>query len=317
MDSPKVLDIESKSHRDESIQFFTSIYSFENSSDLVSIDFSPLEVISDEAFTLLFSLMSLIKCDQGRVINFIRPKNDLIKKLFIDNGFWVFTGREIGSSGVHKFKKMLTGVASKESSLDLIDYILKYSKLSQLPYRLRGAIQEAIYNIQTHAYKNNHLITNHSDLDFLHSKYNTDFKRGRWWCFFDIKIQGPTNELILVISDIGIGIQKPLNAKFKGTDNESETVEDHKAIIFSMIEGITSTPDDRGYGSTDLQTPLLNSQKHLMTIFSNRGAVKFTNFKDAEATNPASRVAKLFQSSSVGTIVKWVVDIKEYVNEKH
>ncbi|MGT2925181.1 ATP-binding protein [Streptococcus caviae] len=105
-----------------------------------------------------------------------------------------------------------------------------------------------------------------------------------------------SNEIVIVVSDFGIGIPKSLKEKY------GEEKADNEWIEVALKEGVStqSVPQNRGAGLVNIMKTLTINQIGQVTIISNCGKVKLDNNQIVES--------KSFEDSYQGTFFELKID---------
>lgn len=105
------------------------------------------------------------------------------------------------------------------------------------------------------------------------------------------------NEIIISVSDFGVGIPTTIREKFNGD------LSDDKLIEYALQEGVSSqsVPQNRGAGLSNIMNTLTKNEVSRVTILSNCGMIEIFNNEIVKS--------KSFSESYPGTFFELVIDV--------
>lgn len=105
------------------------------------------------------------------------------------------------------------------------------------------------------------------------------------------------NEIIISVSDFGVGIPTTIREKFNGN------LSDDKLIEYALQEGVSSqsVPQNRGAGLSNIMNTLTKNEVSRVTILSNCGMIEIFNNEIVKS--------KSFSESYPGTFFELVIDV--------
>jgi hypothetical protein len=211
----------------------------------LTVDFSDLKNLSAAASLLVFARIT--KCQicihEPSAIKVIPPEDKEARKMFTQSGLWA----GVKSGGISKVRKLIDSNNQYMSGsnapienyskvlvatiLNLINQGVKFN--TQAVHTFTRGVQEAILNVDYHAYDNAPL-----------SKQFEELGDSRWWqCSWLDKIN---NQLVFIIYDDGTGIVNSLKEQFP-------TLSDSEVLEKAMTIGVTKTLEpSRGKGSGNI-----------------------------------------------------------------
>ena len=282
-------------------EYYESTLEFFNDLDIlvfashrkVVLDFSKLKELTAAASLMLFAKITRCQCctlhaNRGDVIRCVMPEDKSVRGVFRRGGLWA----AIKPGGESKLDRLWddwsnpykTGNAPSEQMADIIRQLLQQVG-GRLPRKIVSALQESYLNIAHHAYER------FKDEEIpLHR-----FMVGRWWQF--VKWQPDSNELSVVIYDMGVGIPDSLRSIALG--GSTSPVSDCRSIALAMKAGVTRfNVQGRGRGFNDIRSPIdLNVGADYLLVFSGQGLVVYKKGEVLEE--------QLHDSSIGGTLIEW------------
>ncbi|WP_147302309.1 hypothetical protein [Thalassotalea euphylliae] len=258
----------------------------------IHISFRNLKKITAAASLLIFARVT--KCqlclNQPSDLEITLPESKEVKKTLVESGFW----NGIKPGGASKVRKLIhtnNGYISgsnhdsehygKVISATLINLVQNGVNFSVPSIRiLTRGIQEAILNIDYHAYDKKSLANQFDQLG-----------DSRWWqcCWLD----SGNNQLVFIIYDDGVGIPHTLQAQYPELSS-SQIIEE------AMKVGITRTMNpERGKGSNDIIKATCTFPNSHLIVMSGNGYFK----SDSEGVT-----TKELPFTLEGTLIQWVLD---------
>ncbi|SIT15833.1 hypothetical protein SAMN05421686_11252 [Thalassolituus maritimus] len=253
------------------------------SQEIIILDFSSLEEISAAGAVALFARVTSAQISSGndQLFQIIQPKKHNVRKQFRGSGLF----NALRPGGRRKLDKLwdekskfLSGYDQEkhlDPTLDLIGDTLD----DGTPNHLKEAINEAILNIQQHAYRD--------PANGLSSGL-----RRRWWqyCYLD----RDSNRFIFVISDLGQSIPSSFSQSHRSHE---------ELIAHAMKKGVSSTGDPwRGKGSQNIKDPVELEVSDKLIVISGNGLYVYNS------SNIKEELAGL-SYPYYGTLIAWSFDL--------
>lgn len=272
--------------RDVVINFRQYVDDWSNGSELL-IDMTKVEFIDPAG---MISLSNIIQWSQKIKevdltfivdINTLNKKNRQAMEYLSDCGFFanfgepaIFKHPQLRSTTL-ALKEVETHQAYQWKQLELMSWLRKQTHRQNEFSSIGVAIDEIFNNISDH------------------SKENIG-------CIFG-QFYPKTNQIVISISDFGVGIPQTIRQKFGLELTDDELIE------YALTEGVSSqsVPQNRGAGLSNIMKTLTRDSIARVTIISNCGMIELSDNQVVER--------KLFQESYPGTFFELVIDV---ANEK-
>lgn len=258
----------------------------------INISFKELKSITAAASLLVFARIT--KCQLclklPTDLSIITPDDKGMKQLFSNSGFW----SGIKPGGVSKIRKLIDSNNQYMSgSNSIVEHPAKVISATVINLALRGVkfsspsthlftrgIQEAILNVDYHAYNEDSFANVYKDIG-----------DSRWWqCSW---LDKENSQLVFIIYDDGMGIAPTLKAQFPNLPT-------HEVIKEAMKVGTTRTLNpERGKGSNDIIKATCTFPNSHLVVMSGDGYYKH------DANNVTSEKLPF---TLEGTLVQWVLD---------
>lgn len=267
--------------RQVAIKFRQYVDDWSNGSEL-SIDMTKVEFIDPAGMVSLSNIIQWSKKNKSVEITFVvddrtqNDKNRSAMEYLSDCGFFanfgepaIFKHPQLRSTTL-ALKEVETHQAFQWKQLELMSWLRKQTHRQNEFSSIGVAIDEIFNNISDH------------------SKENIG-------CIFG-QFYPKTNQIVISISDFGVGIPQTIRQKFglKLTDDE--------LIEYALKEGVSSqsVPQNRGAGLANIMRTLTRDGISTVTIISNCGMIELS---DNQVVN-----RKLFQKSYPGTFFELKID---------
>ncbi|MGT2749642.1 ATP-binding protein [Streptococcus orisasini] len=248
----------------------------------VSIDLTKVEFIQPAGVIALNNIFQWSKQHKGIEVSFIvntdteNKRNREIMEYLTDCGFFANFG-QADIFKVPKLRKTMLSLKTLETSKvnqwkqsDLMVWLQRQTGKRNDFSSICVAIDEIFNNISDHSTE----------------KIGSIF--GQYY--------PKSNEIVIAVSDFGIGIPKSLKEKYGEEKTDNEWIE------IALKEGVStqSVPQNRGAGLANIMKTLTINQIGQVTIISNCGRVKIDNNQIVES--------KSFEDSYQGTFFELKID---------
>lgn len=285
---PKKLCIYSIDYRNHCLYLLDRIRSQAIRKENITLDFSLLEEMSAAGAVALFARVTSaqIASRNDQLFQIVQPKQHEARQRFRRSGLF----SAIKPGGRRKLDRLweeknrfLSGYDQEkhlDPTLELIGETVK------TPNHLKEAINEAILNIQQHAYR-----------DPVNGQNKGMIKR--WWqyCYFE----NSPRRFVFVISDLGQSIPSTFSRS---------TLSHAELISHAMKKGISSTGEPwRGKGSQNIKEPVEQEASDKLIVLSGSGLYVYNS------TSIAEELINL-EVPYFGTLIAWSFDLSgdEYDN---
>jgi len=271
----------------------------------VRLDFSRTEILHAEGMLLFYAeLTRLIDAFPTKKLSCKPSKKAKVEEVLQHLGVYRLLGHNSlvvpTSSDAVNWKVARAVIVDGEKAGKLIEETAQLSGTAHS--KLYRSVSEAITNVSNHS----HLAKREDGLDLEPTK--------EWWMFS----REEKNSLYVAVCDLGIGIPRSLPRRHPTEvwlDAIYRMFGDRRTTDGRMIKAAlrlrrTRTEEDyRGVGFSDITNVLHQVEGSLLTVYSNRGKLRYWN----PTLIPAIRV-RSFKNSILGTILVWSFPFRDDQN---
>lgn len=268
------------------IKFRQYVDDFSNGSELL-IDMTKVEFIDPAGMVSLSNIIQWSKKNKSVEITFLvddrtqNDKNRSAMEYLSDCGFFA----NFGEPDIFKQPKLrsttlsLKGVEAKQAyqwkQRELLFWLRRQTNRKNEFSSIGVAIDEIFNNISDHSMEN-------------------------IGCIFG-QFYPKINQIVISISDFGVGIPQTIRETFNLTLSDDELIE------YALTEGVSSqsVPQNRGAGLSNIMKTLTRDSIARVTIISNCGMIELSDNQVV--------AKKLFKESYPGTFFELIIDV---ANEK-